>query len=297
MNQVPVILNGKAILMKFFIAFIAIAGIITTGISSQKSRSDRNCNRPGPPHPDPILSLFDTDHNGEISKQELEQAAAVLKKLDRDQNGKLTREELPRPPRPGDNHPPHPGDHRPPRPGKDEDPRNNRDQRIPVTQNAPAGSVIFTGGYETDLRDHGRPVSLIAAALGVKAEVFRQAFSKVKPARGGDPSPAHARANKKVLMDALGKYGITNDRLDAVSNYYRYQPERSELWKHVPASAKAIIQDGNVTGFKIMNPGSGYTTPPLVTITGHEGVQVKATLEFSKNFQTNGSLKSLTIVE
>lgn len=281
--------------MKFFIAFVAIAGLIATGISSQKSRSDRNCNRPGPPPPDPILSLFDTDHNGEISKQELEQAAAVLKKLDRDHDGKLTREELPQPPRPGDDHPPHPGDHHPPRPGND--PRNHRGQQKPALQNAPAGSVIFTGGYETDPRDHGRPVSLIAAALGVKAEVFRQAFRNVNPARGGDPSPAHARANKKVLMDALSKYGITNDRLDAVSNYYRYQPERSELWKHVPASAKAIIQDGNVTGFKIINPGSGYTTAPLVTIAGHEGVQVKAALEFSKNFKSNGSIKSLTIVE
>jgi len=277
--------------MKFFIAFVAIAGLITTGISSHKSRGDRNCNRPGPPPPDPILSLFDTDHNDEISAQELEQAAAVLKKLDWDQDGKLTRKELPRPP----HHRPPPGDHRPPRPG--EDPRNNRDQQTPLTQNAPAGSVIFTGGYKTDPRDHGRPVSLIAAALGVKEDVFRQAFSNVKPTRGGDPSPAHARTNKKVLMDALGKYGITNERLDTVSNYYRYRPESRELWKHVPASAKAIIKDGNVTGFKITNAGSGYTTPPTVTVAGHEAVQVKAALEFSKTFKSNGSIKSLRIVK
>ncbi|HAH49538.1 MAG TPA: hypothetical protein DCM07_32810, partial [Planctomycetaceae bacterium] len=66
-------------------------------------------------------------------------------------------------------------------------------------------------------------------ALGVEPEVFQQAFSNVKPARGGAPSAARVRANKEVLMSALGKQGITNDRLDTVSNYYRYQPERGGL--------------------------------------------------------------------
>ncbi|WP_339733307.1 hypothetical protein [uncultured Gimesia sp.] len=298
--------------MKFFIAFVAIAGFITTGVSSQKQRGDRNCGRPGPPHPDPILILFDTDQNGEISAQELEQSEAVLKKLDWDQNGKLTCEELPCPPhpknaqarghrherghRPGDEH------HRPPRAGRPPRPaphpgedRFDPPQQTPVSQDAPAGTVLFTGGYQTDPRDHGRPVALIAAALGVKPQVFRDAFSNVNPARNGAPTAARAIANKKVLLDALSKHGITNDRLDAVSNYYRYQPGRGNLWKHTPASATAIIKDGKVTGFKITKSGSGYLTPPTVTVAGHPELRVKATLKFSKDFRTNGSLKSLTM--
>ncbi len=202
------------------------------------------------------------------------------------------------PPRERGEHPPRERGERPPhqREGREIPPRT-REPQAQGTENAPAGSLIFTGGYETDPRDHGRPVKLIAAALGVKSEVFREAFSNVKPARGGDPTPARANANKKVLMDALGKHGITNDRLDTVSNYYRYQPGRGNLWKHTPASAKAIIKEGKVTGFEITNPGSGYMTPPSISVVGHEKTQVKATLQFTKNFQTNGSIESLTIVE
>lgn len=269
--------------MKKLLAFLAIAGLITTSVSSQPPGGERERGRPGGPPPDPIMILFDTNRDDEISTKEMQQATEILKKMDRNKNGILTRDELPRPPRPGKA-----------RPG--DNPRNKRDQQRPVSQNAPAGSVIFTSGYETDPRDRGRPVTLIAAALGVKPEVFRQAFSKVNPARGGDPTPARARANKKVLMDALSKYGISNNRLDAVSNYYRYQPGNGDVWKHTPATAKAIIKGGKVTGIRIMNAGSGYTTPPKVTVAGHENVQVKATLGFSKNFRTNGSIKSLTIV-
>ena len=76
--------------------------------------------------------------------------------------------------------------------------------------------VEFSGGHETDPRDGGRPVVLIAAALGVAPEVFRDAFSQVRPARGGrEPEPAQVRQNKSVLMKALGKHGITNEKLDA----------------------------------------------------------------------------------
>ncbi len=289
--------------MKFLIAFAAVAVLIATGVSSHppRDKGDRGCRQPEGPPPDPYMILFDTDQDGEISPGEIEQSGSVLKKLDRDQSGTLTRDEMPRPPHPPRDHHPgaehhrRPGANRPPRPGAE--PMPEQRQQKAVSKNTPADTVIFTGGYETDPRDHGRPVALIAAALGVKPEVFRQAFSNVKPARGGDPSPTRARANKEVLMAALGKYGITNDRLDNVSNYYRYQPGRGELWKSTPASATAIIKNGKVTGFKISNPGSGYTTPPTVTVAGHEQVQVKATLEFSKNFRNNGSIKSLTVVE
>src|SRR5689334_10813701 len=51
---------------------------------------------------------------------------------------------------------------------------------------APAGpAVTLTGGHDTDPRDKGRPVVLVAAGLGVTPEVFRDAFSRVTPAPAG----------------------------------------------------------------------------------------------------------------
>ena len=266
-------------------------------------RGDRPDDRPGPPPPrgdrpgapprDPFLQLFDTDGNDEISTKEIEAAVAILKKLDRDGNGVLTRHELPRPPRPGDEQ--RGGADRDDRPAPRGDDRN-REQNAEKRANAPAGTVFFDGGYETERVDRGRPVSLIAAALGVKSEVFRQAFSGVTPARGGDPSAAQARANKKVLIDALGKHGISNERLDAVSNYYRYTGAAGEVWRRTPATAKAIIRNGDVIGFIITNPGAGYTTAPTITVAGYGNVRARATIEFTKDFKTNGRVRTLTIV-
>ena len=63
--------------------------------------------------------------------------------------------------------------------------------------------LIFSGGHDIGKNDYGRPVVLIAAALGVKPDEFRQAFSGVTPARGGPPSGAEARKNKEALMKVL----------------------------------------------------------------------------------------------
>src|SRR3954469_16807182 len=89
--------------------------------------------------------------------------------------------------------------------------------------------VTFSGGHEYGPNDHGRPVTLIAAGLGVKPEVFREAFGGVTPSRNGPPSGELARRNKAALMKVLGPHGVTNDRLDEVSNYYRFRPQRGEL--------------------------------------------------------------------
>lgn len=140
-------------------------------------------------------------------------------------------------------------------------------------------------------------MALIAAALGAETEVFRDAFSGVTPAHGRGPSEAEARANKKVLLDALGMYGITNERLDEVSDYYRYQPQSGELWKHTPATATATVENGEVVGVKITNSGAGYTVPPTVVVAGHPNVKIEATIEFTQDFQTNGRLASLTVVK
>jgi hypothetical protein len=157
--------------------------------------------------------------------------------------------------------------------------------------------VVISGGLDTDPQDHGRPVVLIGNALGVTPEIFRDAFSGVTPAKDGPPSSSHARANKKVLMDALEPHGVTNDRLDEVSNYYRYRPQNDEIWTFVPAKAKAIVQNGEVVDIEILEPGSGYTTPPKITIVGHEDTEVTAEIEFSTKLSENGRISSLKIVE
>ena len=158
--------------------------------------------------------------------------------------------------------------------------------------------VVFVGGHETDPVDHGRPVVLIAAALGVKTEVFREAFSHVHPAGpgSGGPSETEARANKAALMNALGKFGIDNDRLDAVSNFYRYPPGSRNLWKNQPATASALVKEGSIIGYEITNGGYGYTTPPTVTVPGMTGATAKVEIAYGKDMEANGSVAAITMV-
>src|SRR3954471_10902408 len=103
--------------------------------------------------------------------------------------------------------------------------------------------LTFSGGHEIGPNDYGRPVVLLAAGLGVKPEVFRKAFSGVTPSRGGPPSGELARRNKAALLKVLGPHGVTNERLDEVSDYYRFQPQRGELWPTTPAEAYATVED------------------------------------------------------
>jgi len=159
----------------------------------------------------------------------------------------------------------------------------------------PAFSIVFTGGHETDPQDHGRPVALIAAALGVKPEVFREAFRGVTPARGGRPTPEQVRKNKAVLLAALGPYGISNDRLDEVSDYYRYRPERGELWTTRPARAHAIVENGKVKEIVVTEPGSGYSTPPHAVLKDMPGVKLKVNIAFDKNLKKNGAIRSIEV--
>ncbi len=63
--------------------------------------------------------------------------------------------------------------------------------------------VQISEGHEIGKNDYGRPVVLIAAALGVKPDVFREAFSGVTPARGRGPTGEEARKNKAALMKVL----------------------------------------------------------------------------------------------
>jgi hypothetical protein len=161
------------------------------------------------------------------------------------------------------------------------------------------GSVAITGGHDTDPRDMGRPVVLIAAGLGVPTEVFREAFTHVSPEPGGGPpDPERVHRNKETLLTALGPYGVTNDQLDRVSDYYRYNARRGEVWRQTPARVAPIQNSkGVVTGFKILNGGSGYSSAPFIAVPGRNDVHANVKLSFSQNLSRNGSIASITIVK
>jgi len=154
--------------------------------------------------------------------------------------------------------------------------------------------VEFVGGHETVKVDRGRPVVLIAGALGVRPEVFRNAFSRVRPApQGQRPTREREMQNKRVLLDALSRYGITNRQLDAVSNYYRYNPGRGEMWPTRPAVAYAYIEDGVITRFEIKDGGSGYSSVPQLKVSGKFVRDAEIQLSYTKQFKTNGSINAI----
>lgn len=156
--------------------------------------------------------------------------------------------------------------------------------------------VVFSGGHETDPRDRGRPVVLIAGALGVPPEVFREAFSHVHPAPAGtEPAPEQVRQNKEALLSALGRYGISNERLDTVSNYYRYNRARGEMWPIKAAAAEALVKNGAVVDFIVTKGGSGYSSPPSVSVPGVKGVSATVVLSFGKSFDDNGAVKAISV--
>jgi hypothetical protein len=155
--------------------------------------------------------------------------------------------------------------------------------------------VTFSGGHETDPKDHGRPVVLVAAGLGVKPEVFRKAFGGVTPARGRGPTGEEARRNKEALMKVLRPYKITNDRLDEVSNCYRYRPQEGELWPTKPAKAYALVDDGKIKKVVVTEPGSGYSSPPKVSVKGFEKVRFEAKVKFETDLKKNGGIESIDL--
>lgn len=155
--------------------------------------------------------------------------------------------------------------------------------------------VSFSGGHEIGKNDFGRPVALIAAALGVKPEAFREAFRGVTPARGRGPSGDEARKNKAALMKVVAPHGVTNDRLDEVSDYYRFQPQRGQLWPTTAAQAHAIVENGKIKRIVVSEPGSGYCSPPEVKVKGFDKLELKATLKFSDDLKKNGAIASVEV--
>jgi hypothetical protein len=157
--------------------------------------------------------------------------------------------------------------------------------------------LVFSGGHEIGRNDYGRPVVLIAAALGVTPDQFREAFRGVTPAKGQGPTGAEARKNKAALMKVLGPLGVTNERLDEVSNYYRFRPQNGELWKTAVAKGYAVVNGSAVEKVVVTEPGSGYSTPPKVTVQGMEQVALKATLHLDTDLRKNGSIALIELAD
>jgi hypothetical protein len=156
--------------------------------------------------------------------------------------------------------------------------------------------VTFTGGHDFGKNDFGRPVVLIAAALDVKPEVFREAFSGVTPAKGGKPSKEQTEKNKSALMKVLAPHGVTNERLDEVSNYYRFKPESGKIWPTTPAKAYAVVDGGKIKQIVVTEPGSGYNSPPTAKVEGVQGVELKVKLALGKELTKNGGVASVEVV-
>ena len=168
----------------------------------------------------------------------------------------------------------------------------------PPVPNSASAPLVFSGGHDTDPRDRGRPVVLVAAALKVSPEVFREAFLRVHPAPAGrQPQPEQLRANKAALMAALGPYGVTNDRLDEVSNYYRYRRSASELWRHRDASGYATLFGGKITGFVLADGGAGYSSVPSVSVGGVPAAVVRVEMYWGPDLARNGSSTAITPVK
>jgi hypothetical protein len=162
---------------------------------------------------------------------------------------------------------------------------NSDDTRVPVK---------FSGGHETDPRDNGRPVALVAGGLGVKPERFREAFRGVTPSRNGPPSREEARRNKEALLKVLGPLGVTNERLDEVSDYYRYRPQDGERWPTSSAKAEAIVENGRITRIVVLDGGSGYNTSPTAAVEGIT-TPLRVTLKFGADLKKNGSVATVEI--
>jgi hypothetical protein len=165
---------------------------------------------------------------------------------------------------------------------------NAAETKVPVT---------FSGGHEIAKNDFGRPIPLMAAALGVKPEVFREAFSGVTPAKGRGPTGDEARKNKGALLKVLGPYGVTNELMDEVANYYRFRPQDHELWPTTPAKAAAVVENGKIKKIVVLEPGSGYCSPPTVTVDGFPDAKFNVELSLSKELKKNGGVKSVELVD
>lgn len=156
-------------------------------------------------------------------------------------------------------------------------------------------AVTLTGGFEIGANDYGRPVPLYASMLGVTPDVFRRAFSGVHPDAAHDPTSAQQQDNKTALMSVLAAYHVSNDQLDRVANYYRFNSAAGQTWPHRQARVEAVVTNGTVTSVRVLDGGAGYTAAPTVVIKDLPSVTAVAHVVFTTDFATNGHIAAITL--
>jgi len=90
-------------------ALVGLAALLAANVACAEEADGPRRRRQGPPEgagrggepqgrgrrqPPPIIKALDADRNGEISAEEIANAAAALKTLDKNGDGKLTRDEI-----------------------------------------------------------------------------------------------------------------------------------------------------------------------------------------------------------
>ncbi|WP_139228528.1 hypothetical protein [Planctomicrobium piriforme] len=157
--------------------------------------------------------------------------------------------------------------------------------------------VIFTNGHDTEAADKGLPVKLLAGGLGVPDSVFRSALTQLQAVRGVAPNEWQLQTMQTYLFKTLAKYDVSAYRLETVTAYYRHEQPRGELWPTKSAKAFAVIDNGRLLGFEVLNGGSGYSSAPTVSIPGHNNLFVNIDIAYGREFGTNGSITSITLAE
>ena len=84
---------GMVVLVPFFLGTLLISEAWTQPPGFSGGRGGREGGMRGAP-PSPLMDALDTDKDGELSAEEIANAATALKTLDKDGNGKLTEDEL-----------------------------------------------------------------------------------------------------------------------------------------------------------------------------------------------------------
>ena len=82
--------------MRFIVTLAVVLSVsLTASLAQPPGKPDGKGPgpRPGPP-PFPVMEALDTNHDGELSAEEISRAPQVLRKLDKNHDGKLSREEL-----------------------------------------------------------------------------------------------------------------------------------------------------------------------------------------------------------
>lgn len=172
---------------------------------------------------------------------------------------------------------------------------NTRDTKPQVPDDA-AGRVVveFSGGRETQPEDNGHPVTLIANALDITPQVFREAFFQFVPDAENTDTDGW-KQHLPEMMKILGPHGVTEARLTEVLDYYAGTRAGGATWPLEPAIAWATVKDGKITGFEVTTGGAGYNSPPTVNVAGHDTSGVKAELSGSNSLKQNGAVSGIQL--